>query len=173
MIICRQAKQEDCTAMMAIVNQAKAYFKAQGIDQWQKGYPDTATLLADISENKAYILEEETEDSKKVLATVYLSFDDENRYDDLHQGEWLNTESYGVVHRIAVAGDEKGRGIAGLLMEQLEIMCRVNQAGSIKIDTHRDNLSMQQFLKKSGFTYCGIIYLEDGDERMAFEKLVK
>ncbi|HBN29292.1 MAG TPA: GNAT family N-acetyltransferase, partial [Clostridiaceae bacterium] len=41
---------------------------------------------------------------------------------------------------------------------------------SIKIDTHRENKSMQRLLKKNGFEYCGIIYLKDKSERIAFEK---
>ena len=31
---------------------------------------------------------------------------------------------------------------------------------------------MQRLLEKSGFKYCGIIYLEDGNERIAFEKII-
>ena len=29
---------------------------------------------------------------------------------------------------------------------------------------------LQKALAKYGFEYCGIIYLEDGDERIAFQK---
>ena len=43
---------------------------------------------------------------------------------------------------------------------------------SIKVDTHKDNISMQKLLRKNDFKYCGIIYLEDGSERIAFEKLI-
>ena len=43
---------------------------------------------------------------------------------------------------------------------------------SIKIDTHKDNISMQKLLEKNDFKYCGIIYLEDGSQRIAFEKII-
>ena len=36
----------------------------------------------------------------------------------------------------------------------------------------RDNLKMQGAMKKAGFVYRGIIYLENGDERFAFEKTI-
>ena len=39
------------------------------------------------------------------------------------------------------------------------------------MDTHEDNISMQRLLEKNNFKYCGIIYLEDGNKRIAFEKL--
>lgn len=35
---------------------------------------------------------------------------------------------------------------------------------------HEDNILMQSLLKKNGFEYCGIVYLEDGGKRVAFEK---
>ena len=44
------------------------------------------------------------------------------------------------------------------------------QCGNLKIDTHRDNRIMQHLLDKNGFTYCGIIYTDDGSERMAYQK---
>jgi hypothetical protein len=31
---------------------------------------------------------------------------------------------------------------------------------------------MRRMLEKNGFVYCGIIYLESGDERVAYEKIV-
>ena len=39
------------------------------------------------------------------------------------------------------------------------------------VDTHRDNAIMQHNIKKHGFTYCGIIYLANGDKRLAYQKL--
>ena len=41
---------------------------------------------------------------------------------------------------------------------------------NIRIDTHRDNKIMQHNILKHGFTYCGIIYLLSGDERLAYQK---
>mgnify|MGYP003296922186 CR=1 FL=1 len=40
---------------------------------------------------------------------------------------------------------------------------------NIRIDTHHDNVVMQRLLKKLGFQYCGIIHLENGDPRLAFQ----
>ena len=43
---------------------------------------------------------------------------------------------------------------------------------NIRIDTHRDNKIMQHNIVKYGFTYCGIIYLLSGDERLAYQKII-
>ena len=42
---------------------------------------------------------------------------------------------------------------------------------NLRIDTHRDNRIMRHCIEKTGFKYCGIIYLENGDERLAFQKI--
>lgn len=42
---------------------------------------------------------------------------------------------------------------------------------NIRIDTHKDNHIMQHCIVSYGFTYCGIIYLANGDPRLAYQKL--
>jgi RimJ/RimL family protein N-acetyltransferase len=39
----------------------------------------------------------------------------------------------------------------------------------LRIDTHRDNVVMQHLIDKNGFQRCGIIYLANGDPRIAYE----
>lgn len=51
-------------------------------------------------------------------------------------------------------------------------MCRGKEIKSIRIDTHQDNKSMQRLILKNNFEYCGIIYVEDGSERLAYEKVL-
>ena len=46
----------------------------------------------------------------------------------------------------------------------------LTHSDNIRIDTHRDNVIMRHLLEKHGFKYCGIIYLENGDERLAYQK---
>lgn len=40
----------------------------------------------------------------------------------------------------------------------------------MRIDTHENNKVMQHLIKKNGFQECGIIYVEDGSPRIAYEK---
>ena len=42
---------------------------------------------------------------------------------------------------------------------------------NIRIDTHRDNRIMQKLISRSGFSYCGIILLADGAERLAYQRI--
>ena len=86
------------------------------------------------------------------------------------------TPKYAAVHRVGVAAEAKGRGIAGTM---LNFACdKAAQMGlaSVRIDTHADNKPMQRALQKAGFVSCGVITLVEGNDagaqRIAFEKLV-
>ena len=47
---------------------------------------------------------------------------------------------------------------------------KYRSGGHLRIDTHEKNLVMQNLVKKTGFSYCGIIYVDDGTKRLAYEK---
>ena len=40
---------------------------------------------------------------------------------------------------------------------------------NLRVDTHRDNKVMQHILTKYGFQRCGIIYVKNGTERIAYQ----
>jgi len=45
------------------------------------------------------------------------------------------------------------------------------QWGHLRIDTHGDNIVMQNIAKKLNFIHCGTIYVEEDDyPRLAYEK---
>lgn len=155
----------DIEDVMAIINEAKSYFKEQGIDQWQDGYPNTDTIINDINNHEAYVLE----DNGEVIATAMISKNIEPTYNYI-EGKWLQNNPYLVVHRIAIKNNQKGKGLAKVILD--EALKIHPNFPSIRMDTHDDNLSMQRFLIKYGFTYCGTIYLESKDTRRAYEKLL-
>ena len=78
-----------------------------------------------------------------------------------------------MIHRIAIDDSKKGLGLSDVILENIKRMCLESGVKSIRVDTQKDNRSMQQWLKKNGFQYCGIIYLEDRSERLAYEKIVE
>lgn len=163
----RKSRKTDLPRIMKIITAAQKYMKENNIDQWQDGYPNEESITSDIEKGESYVLDEDG----KVIATSYLSFDGESDYDTIYEGNWISDEKYAVVHRVAVENNLKGNGIAGKLFDYIEKICLEKGIYDIKIDTHRHNKSMQRFLEKKGFKRCGIIYLKDGSERIAFEKL--
>ena len=77
------------------------------------------------------------------------------------KGAWLNNDDYGVIHRIASSGIKKG-----MFSEVFEYVTKIS--ANIRIDTHHDNLVMQKVLNKHGFIKCGVIYLKNGNPRLAY-----
>jgi predicted GNAT family N-acyltransferase len=76
---------------------------------------------------------------------------------------WLDHSPYGTIHR--VAGDGSGGIFTAVLQFAME------QNPHMRIDTHAYNIVMQHVLEKHGFQRTGIIYLEDGYPRIAFERV--
>lgn len=152
-----------------LIEQAKAFLKAQGIDQWQKGYPDAACIQNDIACGKGYFLLNE---DSKIAAYMCIDFDGEPAYDEL-KGAWLTAKDacYGVVHRLAVDSAYRGKGLASIAFELVQQMCKEKGIGSIRIDTDADNEIMKHLLARNGFTYCGLIRFDNSD-KIAYEKVL-
>ena len=168
----RRAKEQDAAVIMKIIEQAQADLKESGIDQWQNGYPNMEVILNDIMHNNSYVLIEGDQLIGAAVGTAVISFDGEETYSKIYNGNWISAGQYAVIHRIAIAREYKGKGLSSGIIENAEAMCREREVRSIRVDTHKDNISMQKMLSKNGFKYCGIIYLKDGSERLAYEKLL-
>ncbi|MCJ7840838.1 GNAT family N-acetyltransferase [Lederbergia sp. NSJ-179] len=164
----RKATEQDIHPIMEIIGQAQAYFKKNHIDQWQHNYPNIHTIMDDILKGYSYVLLKD----ENIVATTAISFDGEKTYKHIYSGKWLSNGDYAVIHRLAVDHLHKGLGISTEVIRNVEKMCLNKGVNSIKIDTHEQNLSMQKLLQKNDFKYCGIIYLEDGSKRIAFEKIL-
>ncbi len=164
MIYLRVATAQDLEPIMEIINQAKAFLKAQGIDQWQTGYPAVSDIKRDIEEKKGYLIVEDGEYHGYFCA----DFGGEPAYENI-EGAWNYDEPYVVVHRMAFAESSRGKGISAEAFPLIEQLCRDNDVHYFRVDTDRDNKIMQHLLGKAGFVYCGKIWY-DGAERIAFDK---
>lgn len=166
----RKAALEDGNAVVKLYEEAKGFLRSQGVDQWQDGYPNEETFRRDVAEGNAWVLEEDGQ----VVATAYLGIGREPTYAKIYEGDWAaDPAEYAFLHRIAVAGSCKGKGAPGIFFRQLEKQARERGLSVIRGDTHRDNRIMQRVMEKNGLTCRGIIYLEDGSSRLAFEKILK
>ncbi|MCX0359245.1 GNAT family N-acetyltransferase [Clostridium perfringens] len=165
----RQANISDLDQIVEIIELSKKYLKETKVDQWQDGYPAKEDLRRDIESGNSYVLTNKGE----IVATTVISLDGESTYNSIFNGEWITNEEYIVMHRVAVHDKYKGKGIFKELIKEAESLALNKGISSIKIDTHRDNISMQRAVVKNDFKRCGIIYLGDGSERIAFEKVLK
>ena len=74
----------------------------------------------------------------------------------------VRNDTYGVIHRLATNGKQKG------VSEACLDWC-FQRWPNVRVDTHRDNKVMQHILTKYGFQRCGIIYVNNGTERIAYQ----
>lgn len=166
----RKTLPGDLLTIGQLYNEARAALKAAGIDQWQTGdYPSAYDAQLDMENGVGYVLE----DDSRILGVAVLAFGHEPTYDVIEQGSWLtNAGEYGFLHRIAVSGEAKGKGVAGMFFEELKRQARKRGIKVIRGDTHKDNLSMQRVMAKAGLEYRGIIHVEDGTPRFAYELIL-
>jgi ribosomal protein S18 acetylase RimI-like enzyme len=164
------AKKENLSSIMKIIEQAQTFLAAQDIEQWQNGYPNKTTILKDIDNKESYVVKSE---NSTLLATAMFTTRNEPTY-KIIQGNWITEADtqYGVIHRMAVNENFRGTGIAKFIFKQCEKILKHNSLKSMRIDTHEDNVGMQNLLKKLGYKFCGVIFLENNDKRLAFEKLI-
>ena len=159
-MIIRKTTYADVDAIVEIYENAKIFMRENGnYDQWNLGYPDKSTVLEDIESGVGYVCEEDGE----ILATFMFKIGEDKTYKIMYEGEWKNDAPYAAVHRVAVK--RHGGGIVDFCLNECFKMFP-----NLKMDTHRDNIPMQRVLLRNGFVYCGIIHIETGDERMAYQK---
>ena len=158
----REARPTDMAAIMNVMDAAKKIMRQSGnMLQWGDGYPSEAVIIFDMERNGGFVIE----DDEEIVGYFAFLQSPEPTYATIYEGKWLDDERpYHVVHRIASYPDT--HGIFSSIME----FCFSHDT-NIRIDTHRDNTIMQHNIAKHGFTYCGIIYLASGDERLAYQKL--
>ena len=185
-MIIRPATAADLPALRPVFEAAKAIMRADGNpDQWSApGFPDDALLLRDIDRGGGFVIEISPRDplglgrndkmsvissgaaggveKSHIVAYFALLPSPEPTYDHI-DGAWLTDEPYGVIHRMASYPDV--HGIFSAIIDYAAA-----RYAHLRIDTHRDNRIMQHLIEKHGFSYCGIIWLEDGTERLAYER---
>lgn len=157
----RSASLNDIPVIMQVLDSAKLIMRRNGnMLQWKDGYPSEAVIISDIQRNGAFVIE----DDGVVVSYFACLASPEPTYHIIVKGQWLDDiHPYHTVHRIGSLSNV--HGIFSFIMD----FCFAKY-GNIRIDTHRDNKIMQHVLLKFGFSYCGIIHLASGDERLAYQR---
>lgn len=158
----RPATIADLPRILEIYEDARAFMRRTGNpNQWFHTHPAKEILLDDIPKRQLYVCEQ---DGTIAAVFAYIPGVDPT-YLQIEDGQWLNNEPYGTIHRIAVA--QQGQGLISQVFDWA-----LQQCPNLRIDTHQDNAPMRRALEKYGFQYCGIIHIFNGDERLAFHKSI-
>ncbi len=154
----------DLQDLRRIYAAARAFMKATGNpNQWGDIKPLEADLLSDMALGNGYLI---LQDGRPVGAFA-LIFGEDPTYGRIDDGAWLDDQKpYATIHRMGSDGT-----CHGVLKAAIDYaFCRID---NVRIDTHEDNRVMQHLVTKYGFRRCGIIYLKNGDPRIAYQKLVE
>lgn len=162
----RKTTKADLDRLMEIFAYARDFMAKTGNpDQWgPTNWPPEDLIRNDIKDGNSYVC---LDDGENVIGTFFFiqGKDIEPTYRIITDGEWIDDSAYGVVHRLASAGSEKGVG-------QFCLEWAFEQCGHLRVDTHEDNKVMQNLLAKLDFVRCGTIYvLKDNSPRIAYEKV--
>ena len=171
----RRAEIADMDALLDILEQAKAYLRESGVDQWQEGYPNREALAADIEAGRGWLFE--CVDNGEVAGYECVAMTPEECYKGI-DGKWLTEgENYAVIHRAMAGADFRGSRLASEMFSLAEELAAGMGKTSVRVDTHRGNKPMNRLAQKMGYTYCGIIdlgLLEPNSDplRNGYEKLL-
>lgn len=154
----RKANINDADELAIIYANARQYMIDSGFEQWHGSYPSIDDVKNDIADGVCYLLE----DNEGIYGAFAMIGGDDPTYSYIENGEWLNDEPYLTLHRVASSGR-----IKNVFTEMVEYAKSLNP--HLRVDTHEDNKKMQEVIQKNGFSYRGIIYLVNGEQRLAYE----
>lgn len=156
----RKAISADLPRIQDIYATARA-FMAQNDNphQWgDSGYPSPTLLAEDVTKGQLYVIEADGE-----IEGVFMHAMGPDPTYAVIDGAWPDDLPYAVIHRIASLGRVKG-----ILRAAVDFA--TSRCPTVRMDTHADNTVMQNALSRLGFVYCGIIHLENGSPRLAYQK---
>ena len=158
----RPAHPGEESAILTVLEAAKGIMRSDGnLRQWVGGYPDESVISRDIASGCGIVICE----NDRIVGYFAFIPSPEPTYLRIYDGQWLDDiRPYHVIHRIGGLP-----GVHGIFRTMLAWCDR--REPNLRIDTHRDNRIMQHNLLKHGFFYCGIIYLANGDERLAYQRI--
>ena len=166
-MVFRKSTLADADAVSEIYDLARESLKRNEIPQWQEGVPGKESFLADVKNGNSYVIE----DGGEVVGTIQI-IEREPCYETVYNGAWME-ESHLVAHRVAVKVGCRQRGVGTMLLCEAEKKAIESGKKALRIDTHEKNFKMRGMLEKNGYKNIGIIHLANGDERFAYEKILK
>lgn len=160
----RPAANADLPRLLEIYAAARAYMKQTGNPtQWPDNYPAAEDLAEDIALHRLYVVEAQ---DGRICGCFMLDAGPDPTYDIIFDGSWRSDSPYGVIHRVASDGTQRG------VLSQC-VGFAAQRFCHLRIDTHERNLPMQRALAWEGFTHRGTIITDDGTPRLAYDRITE
>lgn len=163
-ITIRRSTAADLPRLDDIFAAARRYMAASGNpSQWGATSPRRELVLADLDRGESYVIEFQG----RVVATFALVADPDPHYAVITDGPgWEDSpQPYMTLHRVASDGT-----VGGLMPRIFD--WAATHSDHLRIDTHADNATMLGRIARAGFRFCGIVLMDDGTPRRAFQRIV-
>lgn len=159
----RIAELHEAEACYRCIEDARAYHKSMGFEQWHPDYPTRQTILDDMANGIGYAFVR----GEEIIGYCCIIIGYEPAYDKI-DGAWKTDRPYAVVHRMAFNQKARGGGLSRQALDLIKEFCLSNHIRAIRVDTQDENKVMQHILEREGFHYCGLIQF-DGGPKLAYE----
>lgn len=157
MLTVRKVVDGDFSRILEIYGHARKFMAENGnAAQWGTTHPSEAILREDIKKGQLYAVCEDA-----VIHGVFAFLLEPDPTYFFIDGSWRSQQPYGTIHRVAADGSG---GVFDACMKYSK-----NRCNHLRIDTHENNKIMQYLILRAGFSRRGIIYLEDGASRIAYD----
>ena len=163
-MLLRFALMDEAEQCYQCIEDARAYHKSLGFEQWHPDYPTLDTIKNDIRNGIGFVF---SEDDNHIIGYTCIIIGDEPAYHVI-EGAWKTDLPYAVVHRMAFSEGCRGKGLSKEAFSLIKNYCNQNRTFAIRVDTQEENKPMQRVLTREGFEYCGSITF-DGGPKLAYE----
>ena len=162
----RMANESDRESILEIYIEGAEALKTDGVDQWQGQYVPS---FKDIDEHLGidlYVLEYH----RKIVSTVCLVEGIDEDYENI-KGKWNTSLPYISIHKVATSNEYKKQSFGRKMMSYIENFAKRKRM-DLRIDTHKDNKKMRNFIISCGYKYTGEVILQGELERLAYDKVI-
>lgn len=165
-LIFRMANESDRESILEIYLEGAEALKNDGVDQWQGHYVPS---FKDVDEHLGvdlYVLEYH----KRIVSTACLVEGIDEDYENIN-GKWNTSIPYISIHKVATSNKYKKQSFGRKMMYYVENFAKRKRM-DLRIDTHKDNKKMRNFIVSCGYKYTGEVILQGELERLAYDKKV-
>lgn len=162
----RMANELDRESILNIYLEGANALKEDGVDQWQGQYVPS---FKDVDEHLGvdlYVLEYH----KRIVSTACLVEGIDEDYENIN-GKWNTSIPYISIHKVATSNEYKKQSFGRKMMSYIENFAKRKRM-DLRIDTHKDNKKMRNFIISCGYKYTGEVVLQGELERLAYDKKV-
>ena len=162
----RIANESDRESILEIYLEGSNSLKDDGVDQWQGKYVPS---FKDIDEHLGidlYVLEYH----KRIVSTACLVEGIDEDYENIN-GKWNTSLPYISIHKVATSNEYKKQSFGRKMMRYVENFAKRKKM-DLRIDTHKDNKKMRNFILSCGYKYTGELVLNGELERLGYDKKV-